>query len=74
MSLIGNKNSLRCNGLGYSDPTAYAAIKNADKVPNEDEQRFQKVLYTIFNVCDLADFRIEGRVVLVDKKTGKIWR
>jgi hypothetical protein len=41
---------------------------------DEDEQRFQKVLHTIFNVCSLADFRIEGRVVLVDKKTGKVWR
>lgn len=24
--------------------------------------------------CELADFHIEGRVVLKDKRTGKVWR
>jgi hypothetical protein len=78
MALVGNKNDPHRNGLGYPDPTAYKALKRVSVDPprdiDEDEQRFQKLLHTIFNVCDLADFRIEGRVVLVDKKTGKVWR
>lgn len=67
---MGTDNDLRKNGSGYSDPTAYNAIKNIDY---EDEQ-FHKLLYTIRNMCDLAGFQIEGRIVLTDKKTGRTWR
>ena len=33
-----------------------------------------KLLYAIFDICELADFEIEGRIVLVDKRSGKVWR
>lgn len=65
-----NDRDLRKNAEGYPDPTAYEAIKNIEK----EEARFHKLLHTIFNICELSDFRIEGRIVLVDKKTGRIWR
>lgn len=65
-----NDRDLRKNGEGYPDPTAYEAIKNIDK----EDKRFRKLLHTIFNICELSGFRIEGRIVLVDKKTGRIWR
>lgn len=65
MSSISKKNS-----EGYSDPTAYQALKNLE----EEEARFHKLLYTLFDICELANFRIEGRIVLVDKSSGKIWR
>lgn len=64
------KDDLRKNGSGYSDPTAYKAIK---KVDNDDE-RFHKLLNTIFTICELAGFRVEGRIVLQDKETGRVWR
>ncbi len=60
----------RKNHEGYSDPTAYEAIKNADV----DDERFHKLLHTIFYLCELAGFQIEGRVVLKDMQTGKVWR
>lgn len=63
-------NDLRKNAEGYSDPTAYEAMKNIDK----DDERFHKLLYTIFYLCELAGFQIEGRIVLVDKKNGRVWR
>lgn len=63
-------NDNRRNFEGYLDPTAHEAIQN---ITREDE-RFHKLLYAIFNICELADFKIEGRIVLVDKKTGKTWR
>lgn len=66
-----NDRDLRKNAEGYSDPTAYEAIKNIEK---EDDLRFHKLLRTIFYICNAAGFEIEGRIVLVDKKTGKIWR
>jgi hypothetical protein len=61
---------LRKNASGYSDPTAYQAIKNIDR----EDENFHKLLHTIFNICDLAGFRIEGRIVFVDEVTGKVWR
>lgn len=65
-----NDNDIKRNGSGYFDPTAYEVLKNID----DDEARFHKLLHTIFNICELADFRIEGRIVLEDKKSGRVWR
>lgn len=61
---------LRKNLEGYPDPTAYEAIKNLDK----DNERFHKLLHTIFDICELAGFHLEGRIVLRDEQTGKVWR
>ena len=60
----------RKNSEGYSDPTAYQALKNIEL----EEERFRKLLYAIFDICELAGFEIEGRIVLVDKRSGKVWR
>lgn len=67
---MGNRDNPRCNAEGYSDPTAFEALRNI----NRDEERFHKLLHTLFYLCELAGFEIEGRIVLVDKKTGKVWR
>ena len=58
------------NSEGYSDPTAYAAMRNITR----DEDRFRKLRKVILNICDVAGFEIRGPIVLVDKKTGKVWR
>ena len=58
------------NASGYIDPTAYKAIKKVD----EDDERHKKVLNTIFYICELAGFRVKGRIVLEDKKSGRVWR
>lgn len=59
------QNNPHKNKEGYSDPTAYEALRKID----EEDAR-----YTIFYLCELAGFRIEGRIVLTDKRTGRIWR
>ena len=59
------------NTSGCDDPTAYKAIRN---VEGDNDERFHKLLHTIFNVCELSDFRIEGRIVLVDERSGKVYR
>ena len=59
----------RRNGEGYLDLTAYEAIRDV-----ESEERFHKLLHTIFYLCELAGFQIEGRVVLRDKRTGRVWK
>ena len=68
---------LKRNAEGYPDPTAYHAMKNMDKdieVSERDSERFRKLLAAIFAICDAAGFHIEGRVVVRDNRTGKIWR
>ena len=62
---MANNHEFKRNSSGYVDPTAYAAIKNIDA----ESERFQKLLTAIFTICDL-----EGRIVVRDKRTGKIWR
>lgn len=63
-------NDLKRNASGYIDPTAYEAITNIES----ENERFKKLLNSIFNICDLADFEIIGRIVLVDKRSGKVWK
>lgn len=62
--------NLKKNGEGYSDPTAYKAIKAAE----EETVKFQKLLDTIFNICELSGFHIEGRITIKSKNTGRRWR
>lgn len=66
-----SKFGLRKNGSGYIDKTAYEAIKNTNE---EEEERFHKLLETIFSICELSGFHLEERIVLKDKETGRIWR
>lgn len=63
----------RRNASGYPDLTAYKAIEKADR-DADAEKRYKKLLSTIFYICDLAGFHIEGRLTIRDKKTGKVWR
>lgn len=67
---MANNQEFKRNASGYVDPTAYEAIKNIDA----ETERFQKLLNTIFAICELAGFHIEERIVIKDKRTGKIWR
>lgn len=61
---------LRKNASGCYDPTAYQAIKNIEK----EDENFHKLLHTIFNICELSGFEIEGRIVLIDKYSGRVYR
>jgi hypothetical protein len=67
---MSNHQEFKKNSSGYSDPTAFEAVKNIDA----DTARFQKLLNTIFYICELAGFHIEERIVIRDLKTGKIYR
>jgi hypothetical protein len=65
-------NDLKRNGSGYYDPTAYKAIKKADA--DLELERVNKLIGCIFRICELSDFYVEERIVLRDKRTGKVWR
>lgn len=53
---------IRGNGSGGKDPTAH------------EEERFKRLMATIFYICENAGFHIEERIVIRDKRTGRIWR
>ena len=61
------------NGSGYPDPTAYEAIKNLELSEAEIE-RFRRVVGCILRICELSDMDLGERLVLRDKRTGKVWR
>lgn len=59
------------NGSGYYDPTAYKAMKRVEadeRKYGRDYERFYNLLNTIFYICELAGFHVEGRIVLTDKR------
>ena len=63
------KENPKLNASGCYDLTAYEAIRNIER-----DEDVKKLINTIFYIVNLAGFRIEGRIVLQDKKTGKEWR
>ena len=63
----------KLNASGCKDLTAYHALQNVER-EEKANIKHKKLLETIFNICDLAGFHLEGRIVLRDKKTGKVWR
>lgn len=75
-------NDIRKNGSVVEDPTAYETIKKVDGESkkndrsrgDDDYKRFNDLLDVIFTICELSDFHIEERIVVKDKKTGKVWR
>lgn len=65
---------LRKNASGCNDPTAYKAIKHVDDKNKYSDIRFYKLLHTIFHICELAGFELDGRITLRDKVTGKLYK
>ena len=63
------------NMSGYNDPTARAAIQHTDHAIDKKERGRVNDVFSALNLtANLAGFKIEGRIVLKDKKTGRIWK
>lgn len=60
---------IRYNKEGYPDPAAYNVLRK-----EKEEERFRRLMATIFYICENAGFHIEERIVIRDKRTGKVWR
>lgn len=39
-----------------------------------EQRRVNSLLHIIFKICELSGFWVEERIVLKDRKTGKVWR
>lgn len=64
-----SKNNDFYNSEHYPDPVAFQAINNI-----EEESRVKRLIGVIFYIVNLAGYQFEGRIVLRNKKTGKVWR
>lgn len=63
----------KLNASGCKDMTAFKALENVTR-EEKDRARLDKLLATIFYICDLAGFHLENRLVLKDEETGRVWR
>lgn len=62
------RNGIKTNVSGYSDPTAYQAIVEADKL---DQEVINDILENIFKVCKDYGLFIYGDIAFVDRKTRR---
>ena len=57
--------------------TAEGVECNTQKTTDDsdyEQRRVNSLLHVIFKICELSGFWVEERIVLKDRKTGKIWR
>lgn len=67
------------NADGYNDPTVDKAFSNVLKKPASEQElkalaRLKKLMRFLRFTAGEFGFEIEERIVLRDKRTGKIWR
>lgn len=62
------------NGSGYSDFTAYKAIKNVSDEERKIERAANMIVATVKNILELAGFEPIGRIQIKHKKSGKEFR
>lgn len=58
------------NKEGYPDPTAGQAVHEADRQPD----RVTWYIKIIKEIADIVDLEVLNRVIIKEKKTGKIYR
>lgn len=59
------------NGEHYRDTTAQRAIQ---RVEREERERIKAAIAEVRRVLWLRGFELESRVILVDTKTGRIFK
>ena len=61
---------IKRNKEGYSDPTAYAAIRNIQK----EEQQVAELINVLKYIIDKSGFELTSRIQLREKRTKKEYR
>jgi len=62
------------NRSGYSDFTAYNAIKNVTAEEQKVDRAAHLVVTTIKNILELAGFEPVGRIQIKHKKSGRVFK
>lgn len=65
---------IRRNSEGYSDPTAYGAIRNISREENDQTKRVSTLVSVLKYVIDAAGFDLMNRIELKDRRTGKEYK
>lgn len=73
---ISSKDNPIRNQEGYMDLTRHDAVENITREEREKRERARvtKLIHTVFYICNVAGFDVEERIVLKDRKTGRVWR
>lgn len=73
---INSKDNPIRNQEGYMDLTRHDAVENITREEREKRERARvtKLVHTVFYICNIAGFDVVDRIVLKDRKTGKVWR
>lgn len=58
------------NQEGYSDKTAGKAIRKAD----HEQEKFEEFLSVVFILAKRYGYSFDERLVVRDKRTGRVWR
>ena len=66
-----NPNDAHNNSAGYADPTAYNAIRNAEKYQSHLNQKASDLVKIIKEMANTAGFTVLSRIALEHKKSGK---
>ena len=88
MNEIKNKKNYICHRVPNGDGVTSAKYKYVKRAVDEverntvattedsdyEQRRVNSLLHVIFKICELSGFWVEERIVLKDRKTGKIWR
>lgn len=62
------------NTEGYSDPTAYYAMKKITKEEQEIEKRVHDLVHIIRDLSDIVGFEVVGRIHFKHKRTGREYK
>jgi hypothetical protein len=58
------------NTEGYPDPTAYGALSKIER----EEAHAKKMRSILGEVCEMSGYRIQGKLILMDKRTGYTYK
>ena len=70
---FNDRNTEHARNTEYERKIVTTTQKTTDESDYE-QRRVNSLLHVIFKICELSGFWVEERIVLKDRKTGKIWR
>jgi hypothetical protein len=62
------------NSEGYNDPTVGEAMNNIEAEERRVLERISALIPVMKKTAELVGFEVVGRIVLVDKETGKKYK
>lgn len=71
---MGSRNNPRCNSEGYSDPTAYAALRPMMQADTALENKVSFLIKVLRFIINEAGFDLLNRVELRDRESGRIFK